>query len=163
MKKIIFLFFLLGLAALFYFYEPVDWVKGQWFAFKKLPTQEFSLKTSKGETKLSLEVADSSQERTRGLMYRTKLAEGSGMWFVFEDETPRTFWMKNTKIPLDVIFFDKNKRAVSVVENLLPCLEKLPENCMRYSSKKAAAYALEVNKGFAKEHVVKIGNEIKSL
>lgn len=168
MKKIILFLLVLGIAALFYFYDPVDWVKRQWFSFRKLDTQEFVLKTGKEEIKLELEVADSAEERTQGLMYRRKLDDGKGMWFVFEDEQPRAFWMKDTEIPLDIIFFNQQKQAVSLVENMEPCLKPedakdgWPSMCKRYDSKKKAMYALEMNAGFVDEKGVKVGDLVIS-
>ena len=70
----------------------------------KLPEEKIELETSVGKTELTVEVADSMKEREKGLMEREKLESGHGMLFQFEDEAPRAFWMKNTKIPLDVIF-----------------------------------------------------------
>lgn len=125
---------------------------------RKLPEKEIALKTSKGEIKLTVEIADSEKEREKGLMNREKLEEGKGIWFVFEDEAPRNFWMKNTLIPLDAVFFDKDKKIVSVVENMEPC--KIAE-CPLYFSEKPAMYALEVRGGFVSGYGVKIGDKVE--
>ena len=72
---------------------------------------------------ISIEIASTPEQRTIGLMKRSSLAENSGMLFIFEDEQPRSFWMKDTFIPLDIIFFDKNFAVVSYIKEMRPCLE----------------------------------------
>ena len=106
-----------------------------------------------GNATISAEVADSQEERQRGLMNKDYLAPNTGMLFIFPDEAPRSFWMKNTKIPLDIIFIPSNF-TIADIQSMEPCLE---EPCKLYVSKEAAKYALEVNKGFAEKHGTKIG------
>ncbi|MBI4995008.1 DUF192 domain-containing protein [Candidatus Peregrinibacteria bacterium] len=122
----------------------------------KLPEKKIELLTAAGKTELIVEVADSEEEREKGLMEREKLESGRGMLFIFEDEAPRNFWMKNTKIPLDIIFFSAKKEIVSFVEWMDPC--KTPQ-CPGYSSGMPAMYALEVPTGFIKEKAVRIGDK----
>jgi len=95
------------------------------------------------ETKMVVEVADDTSEQEIGLMNRTSLAEDSGMLFVFPDSAVRHFWMKNTLIPLDILYFDAEKRFVSRV-TMPPCEA---EPCTTYSSYLQAMYALEVAAG----------------
>ena len=121
--------------------------------------KEFVLDTGFEKIQLTLEIADSSDERAKGLMEREELGENRGMWFVFEDEAVRNFWMKNTKIPLDVIFFDKDKKVVGLVKNMQPCPEAETQ-CPRYSSEVPAMYALEAQSGFAENNAVQIGDVI---
>lgn len=71
-------------------------------------------------TEFTLEVADTPEERARGLMFRTDLAPDRGMVFVFPKEEVQTFYMKNTYIPLDMIFIASDGRVVGVVENARP-------------------------------------------
>ena len=97
---------------------------------------------------LHVELADEPAERQRGLMYRESLADGTGMLFVFEQEQPLAFWMKNTLIPLDILYFDAERQLVSV-QTMVPC-EKDP--CTTYSSDAPAQYALEVNAGFVERY-----------
>lgn len=120
-----------------------------------LPTKQVVLQTSKDDYPLTVEVADSTDEREQGLMNRDKLEEGKGMLFVFPDEAPREFWMKNTKIPLDVIFFNGKKEVVQTVENMEPCKAA---QCISYSSNDPAMYALEVRAGFVRAYDVKKGD-----
>ena len=94
--------------------------------------------------KILVEVADSPGERTKGLMFREELAEEQGMLFIFDEEEMLTFWMKNTLVPLDIIFFDEAGEFVSSTM-MVPC-ERDP--CPVYQSKGEAMYALEVESGF---------------
>lgn len=96
---------------------------------------------------LSVEIARTAEEHGRGLMDRTELPEGTGMLFVFREEAVREFWMRNTLIPLDVLFFDGQLRFLSV-RTMEPCVT---EECPSYSSELPARYALEVPAGFTQE------------
>lgn len=95
---------------------------------------------------LSVKTADTDEARSRGLMFVDKLNENEGMLFVYGDEKQRTFWMKNTLIPLDMIFIASNGTVVYVVENAQPCEE---DPCPTYVSGQAAKYVLEAKGGFA--------------
>lgn len=134
------------------------------FSDGKLPEKKITLETSAGKIELTVEVADSGKEREKGLMEREKLEVGRGMLFQFEDEAPRMFWMKNTLIPLDLIFFSAKKEVVSFIEGMNPCLPtgqagEAPQ-CQSYSSGAPAMFALEVPAGFIKEKLVKIGDKL---
>lgn len=91
---------------------------------------------------LFVEIASDAQERAKGLMSRTELNPASGMLFVFQQSEQLTFWMKNTLIPLDILFFDDKGVFVSRT-SMDPCLE---DPCVSYSSERPARYALEVNR-----------------
>ncbi len=67
-----------------------------------------------------VEVAVTPEEHARGLMYRSQLATDAGMIFVFEEPSVQRFWMKNTLIPLDMIFIGKDRKIVGIVEDALP-------------------------------------------
>ena len=103
--------------------------------------------------KLNVEIADGQSEWTRGLMYRQSLAENRGMLFIFPEETPRKFWMKNTIIPLDMIFLDKHKQVIDI-QHATPCTS---DPCITYTPKKPAQYVIETNAGFAQIHNIKEG------
>ena len=107
-----------------------------------------------------VEVPDDQEEFTRGLMFRQHLPWNAGMLFAFNDEDPRTFWMKNTLIPLDMIFVDSDSKIVDIIENVPPC--KLDE-CPTYPSKEPAQHVLEVNAGFVQDKGVKIGDHLATL
>lgn len=111
-----------------------------------------------GEVTVKVEVADSSEEIREGLMYREELGEKEGMLFIFQDERERNFWMKNTLIPLDMIFLDKDKKIVHIVKNAEPCSE---EECQLYNSRYSSKYVIEVNAGFADKHNIEVGDFIE--
>ena len=125
----------------------VDSIKDYANSFKeqKLPMQNVTLETKNEKVQLTVEIPDSSDERAQGLMYRPKLKDGRGMLFIFDDEAYRSFWMFNTTIPLDAIFFDKNRTVVEVIQ-MEPCKSI---QCPKYSPNNKAKYVLEVNKGFS--------------
>ena len=103
---------------------------------------------------ISVEVADNDAERAQGLMYRTKMEDSQGMLFIFPQEAPRSFWMKNTKIPLDIIYVDGNKQIVTLHQGVMPYSEKsLP-------SSKPAQYVIEVNAGFTGRYGIQEGDRV---
>jgi len=110
-----------------------------------------------GATKVNLELAITPAEQAKGLMHREYLAEDRGMLFIFEYEQMQSFWMKNTLIPLDMIFIDSDDKIVDIM-TAEPC-EKEP--CKSYTPKAEAKYVLEVNAGFAEKHNIEIGEEAK--
>ncbi len=110
-------------------------------------------------TIVTAEIADDDRERTIGLMNRTSLAENAGMIFIFDDEKHRSFWMKNTLIPLDMIFISANGAIVDIT-TMQPCKSFF---CESYRSKLPAKYVLEVNAGFAEGHGVKVGDRVELL
>ncbi len=99
---------------------------------------------------LTVEIADNPFKRSLGLMFRTALGEHEGMLFIFPDESPRSFWMFNTKIPLDALYFNKNKEIVDII-SMNPCTSLV---CPTYPSSKRSQYVLEVNKGFAAKYAI---------
>lgn len=98
---------------------------------------------NKERATLRVEIARTPQEQSQGLMQRTSLEEGSGMLFVFEDSAVRSFWMKQTLLPLDILFFDSDGSFVSRA-SMVPCTA---DPCPLTSSVFPAAFALEVNAG----------------
>ncbi|MBW8310604.1 MAG: DUF192 domain-containing protein [Rhizobium sp.] len=105
-----------------------------------------------------VEVADDHDERARGLMFRDQLAEGSGMLFVHDAERPLAYWMKNTRIPLDIIYFDAQRKLVSVSRGVPAC--SLGDRCPPYPSSGPAIYVLELNAGKTTELGVAPGDTI---
>lgn len=96
--------------------------------------------------RFSVEIAATEAARERGLMNRAALPVGHGMLFVYPDARPRRFWMKNTLIPLDILFFDAQRRLINVAARALPCRA---EPCRTYDSAAPAQYVLELNAGAA--------------
>lgn len=91
---------------------------------------------------IKVEIADSVDEQTRGLMFRNSLAEKTGMLFIFNNPSILTFWMKNMNFPLDLIYIDKNMQIVTIIKNALPCKE---DPCTIYRPNSQALYVLEIN------------------
>lgn len=96
--------------------------------------------------RFTVEVANTPTEQAHGLMDRTAMAADHGMLFVFQDSEPRTFWMKDTLIPLDILFFDDAHRLVTILKDVPPCKA---DPCPVYPSGKPARYVLELNAGTA--------------
>ncbi|MCX7554250.1 DUF192 domain-containing protein [Marinicella sp. S1101] len=114
--------------------------------------------TLKDQTFL-VELADDAQSRAMGLMYRKEMADSEGMLFIFPDSKPRAFWMKNTLIPLDILYFDQNRRLVSISENTPPC-KNTSTRCPNYPSAKPAKYVLEINAGLSQDYGFTTGDEL---
>lgn len=106
-----------------------------------------------------VEIADDDAERTRGLMFRDELPSGHGMLFIHDAEAPQAYWMKNTRIPLDILYFDSNRRLVSQQREVPPCA--LGDGCPPYPSNAPARYVLELNAGEAARLKLELGAELK--
>ncbi len=99
-------------------------------------------------------IADDDQTRSAGLMDVHDLPEGHGMLFLFEDEEPRSFWMANTPLPLDIIFVNEDREIVRIHQNTRPYSDRSVE------SEVPAMYAVEVNAGFAIQNDIREGMRI---
>jgi uncharacterized protein len=105
-------------------------------------------------TEVQVEIADERAEQQRGLMERTELAENAGMLFVFDRDAPRSFWMRNTLIPLSIAYIASDGRIVDIQD-----MQPLDETS--HPSAEPAQYALEVNQGFFAERGIKVGNVVE--
>ena len=108
------------------------------------------------EIKIDLEYALDDVSRTKWLMYRTKLGSDHGMLFVFPEEQMRSFWMKNTLIPLDIIFIDSGYNIVHIHT------WSKPGDLTPLSSLYPAQYVLEVNSGWTLWNRINIGCKVKA-
>ncbi len=106
------------------------------------------------------EIADTPEERMRGLMFRKSLGQKEGMFFVFPQEGFKGFWMKNTYIPLDIIFISEDLKVSSIVKDARPCKG---DHCRTYKSEYPVKYALEVNSRFADQYGIIEGMRIEIL
>ncbi len=111
------------------------------------------VKSTNEQVSLTLEVAETEAELEYGLMNRTFLGAEEGMLFIFPEAEPKTFWMKNTYIQLDIIFVDEEKIITQIYENTEPLNT---EN--RYPSIIPVRYAIEVNGGWTQRNNVKVGD-----
>jgi uncharacterized membrane protein (UPF0127 family) len=110
------------------------------------------------QVRFFVEVADSPEERTKGLMFRKELPKDQGMLFVFSHSGRHSFYMKNTNIPLDIIFLDRvgaRARVVGILHDMKPL-----DETSRFIQAPAMA-ALEVRAGLARENGIQIGTEAR--
>ncbi len=107
------------------------------------------------------EIAGNSSTKMKGLMGRQSLGKNEGMLFQFDKEGRYSFWMFNTTIALDGIFFDSNGTVVDVIQ-MEPCGLNISK-CRFYTPRKPAMYVLEVNKGFSKNNSIVIGKSSLEL
>ena len=112
-----------------------------------------------GAVSLLAEIADTPEKSAHGLMFRTTLPEGQGMLFIFKDEAPRSFWMKNTFVPLNIGFFDGQGKLIDLQE-MQPVRSELEANPPSYQSAGPAKYALEVPTGWFHRHKIKLGAKL---
>jgi len=111
--------------------------------------------TQQGRTiAFDVEIADSPAKRELGLQYRRDLASDRGMIFLFPSQSEQTFWMKNTPIPLDMIFIDRELKIVGIVEQSVP-FSLDPRSVGRPSQ-----YVLEINGGLAKRNGIRPGDSV---
>lgn len=109
-----------------------------------------------GKLKLTVEVADTPLFRARGLMFRKTLLPAHGMLFVFPKETRLTFWMKNTSIPLTIMFVN-SKGYIIDIRDLVPFSEEPVASLL------PAKYAIEVNRGLCNRYSIKSGMKVEGL
>ena len=106
----------------------------------------------------NVEIAKTNEEQGKGLSGRKELSGDSGMLFIFKEPGKHSFWMKDTLIPLDIIWIDEDGRVVFIKENAEPCKE---EACDSFAPNKEAKYVLEINGGKAEEIGLSVGDKIK--
>lgn len=105
-----------------------------------------------------VEIADTDELRAQGLMYRDHLASDDGMLFLFAQDGEYPFWMKNTRIPLDMIWIDKDRRVAAVKFDVPPCRA---DPCPSYPPNAFSRYVLEMAGGVAKQHGLKAGDVLR--
>jgi uncharacterized membrane protein (UPF0127 family) len=123
-------------------------------AVPTLARTSLSFPDAPGAPTLSVEIAQSDSEHARGLMYRTHLPENDGMIFAWPTEQRRAFWMRNTCLPLDMLFITRHKIIAGILEQV-PVLNEEPRTVPC-----PAAYVLEVNAGWTRRHGIKPGTRI---
>ena len=111
-------------------------------------------KNGSNPVKVIVEVAQTAGQRSMGLMYRKKLGRTRGMLFLFEREQKHRFTMRNTAIPLDILFIDSSKTVIGILENTKPYANG------PFSIDRASRYALEVNAGFCARNGISTGDTV---
>jgi len=108
------------------------------------------------DTCYTVELAIKQEEQSKGLMYRESMPADHGMLFVFPVAMRQSFWMKNTKIPLDMIWLDYSRRIVYMEKAAQPCTA---DPCRQYTPSAQALYVLELNAGETEKGAMKIGDQ----
>lgn len=124
------------------------------YMFRKDGTLTFADSLGNVKAKIDIQIADDDFDRELGLMFRKSMEENQGMLFIFPQETIQNFWMRNTFIPLDMIFINSKSQIVTI-RNADKTLSD-----QTYSSTAPAQYVLEVNLGFANKFNIKVGDKI---
>jgi len=119
-----------------------------------LPMGRVLFEDAPRKPRVEVELAQTDSSRQRGLMYRTRMGEYQGMLFSWSDETPRSFWMHNTCLPLDMLFIAQNGTIAGVLEQV-PVLNDEPRGIPC-----PVAHVLELNAGWVRAHGVKPGQQI---
>ena len=121
-------------------------------AGKNLPTATIKVK----DISVVVELATNDETRARGLMHRSSMGTDDGMLFIYPENKPRSFWMKDTKIPLSIAFIDPSGEIVKIAE-----MQPLSKTTTK--SVYPAKYALEMNKGWFEQHGVKKGDRVTAI
>lgn len=107
--------------------------------------------------KINVEIANTSQKHINGLCCRNFLAQDSGMFFVYDTPAVRNFWMKDTRIPLDIYWLNDEKKIIYIQEDVQP--ESYPKS---FGPEEKSRYVLETNAGFAKKYSIEVGQTIET-
>jgi len=126
---------------------------------QSLQSNTISLNINDSVISVNVEYAKTADQREIGLMNRQSMDKNSGMIFMFDEEASRSFWMKNTYIPLDMIFFDATGKIVNIIKSATPCVNQ-GNNCTVYDSIGSAKYVLEVNAGWADDNHIDQGTTL---
>lgn len=154
MKNTILLVSFLGLVAL---------GLGLWLLLRnqgRLETQESHLRI--GETELTVELADTPEKRLQGLSGREPIADDWGMLFVFPDSGRRSFWMREMRFPLDMVFIDQ-RQVVEIIPDVPAPAVGQDGREIRVVSKEAAEWVLEVNAGWVERQGIEVGDPVELL
>jgi uncharacterized membrane protein (UPF0127 family) len=108
---------------------------------------------------VKVEIMMDAQDLLRGMMYRTSLAPDRGMLFVHRRPGNYNYWMYQTLIPLDMIWMDRTKQIVEIVESAPPCKTEASK-CDHFGGHKTAQYVLELGGGMARKYGLKLGDQL---
>lgn len=124
-------------------------------------TASVRIETATDTFQLRVELAESAEQRTHGLMERDNLAPDAGMLFLFTSpqEASNAFYMFRVRIPLDIAYIDENARIVSI-RTMQPCDSPNPQLCRTYPAGAAFSSVLEVNAGYFAEHGIDVGDRV---
>jgi uncharacterized membrane protein (UPF0127 family) len=106
------------------------------------------------------ELAVNEEERARGLMFREEILENQAMLFLFAEEDIHSFWMKNMRFPIDILWLDRDRRIVHIEARVPPCPR---EPCPTYSPAAAALFVLELQSGFTEKHRLRLSDRLEFI
>ena len=118
---------------------------------------EIPLKLPSGKV-LTVEVMANNEDRAMGVMFRESLPEDRGLLFVFEQPSRYSFWMKNCRFPIDMVWLDAEQKVVHVTERAAPCKK---DPCPMYTPMRPALYVVEINAGQAKAEKAAVGAKVE--
>jgi uncharacterized protein len=128
---------------------------GSEILFRDDAALRFMNESGQNVAEISVEIAESEEARTQGLMGRTRMGERQGMLFIFPNEEYRSFWMANTPLPLDILYVNSALRIVTIKRNTVPFSEE------SIPSSAPAQYVIEVNAGFCARHGIVEGGSVE--
>lgn len=140
-----------GLGAFFAFQQPVAADQAMRLPVDPAP---LTVQTSSGEKSFTIEVADDANERAAGLMFRQTMADDHGMLFVFQETRPVSFWMRNTPMPLDLVFITQD----GTIEDILP---GEPFSDAPIGPPEPVRFVLELKRGTAEQAGIKDGDSVR--
>jgi len=126
----------------------------KYYTFKKEGELTFTDSLGNAKIKIDLEIADNEYERQLGLMNRKSMEESQGMLFIFQYERMQSFWMRNTLIPLDMMFVNKDNKIITIHKNTKTL------SAQSYPSTGPAIYVVEVIGGFTDKYKIVVGDKI---
>ena len=150
-KKLLVCILAVAVVAVFFLWL---WIKTE----NKVENKESQPQVCVENSCFNVEIAKTEIERERGLMFRQNLAENSGMLFIFEKPGVYPFWMKNTLIPLDMIWISEDKKVVFIKKNVQPCAKGTI--CENIDPRAQASYVLEINAGEADKLGISKGDKV---
>ncbi len=106
------------------------------------------------------ELSVNEEQRARGLMFREEIHENQAMLFIFAEEDIHSFWMKNMRFPIDILWLDRNRRIVHIESSVPPCPH---EPCPTYSPAAAAAFVLELQSGCSEKHGLGVSDRLEFI
>jgi uncharacterized protein len=126
------------------------------WALETFGTSELTIQTAAGPQKFSIELALTDAQMEQGLMFRRSMAPNAGMLFDFKQPTPVTMWMKNTVIPLDMLFLDTSGKIIDIHERAVPYSTDIIASAM------PSRYVIELNGGTVARLGIKLGDQVTS-